>query len=344
MIIMYLAIFFILAAGDAERGLRGHFDEDSQWEAIGIMSAFFGMVLMTVIIATLPRWDSDPHSEVIGKRRFGWGVLLVLAIGAVTLYKFFGDASNTMTTRPALNYVGVATLPCMNLLNAEGRGLSAEGVKRFSSLIDPIAEYIREKDKDGGLGSNANITDYVLTECRLNENFKIGEAIDDLFDQKQRGRLPAIPIGGATADPEAHADWDAFEKWIHHQGPRPKLQGPPIPTQTAASSSWQVCTQQQAAEIAQSRRTLKGANDPCLVYWRSIEVRQHPEKAFELECNGMKAYPDPQPPGHPTPLAECDRRTREDQSRMGIPVRGLTEEQKATYRTTWGTEHPSVRQ
>jgi len=30
-----------------------------------------------------------------------------------------------------------------------------------------------------------------------------------------RNRLPEIPIGGAREDPQTHADWDAFDKWIH---------------------------------------------------------------------------------------------------------------------------------
>jgi hypothetical protein len=96
------------------------------------------------------------------------------------------------------------------------------------------------------------------------------------------------------------------------------------------------CTQQQAAEIVETRRTLEGANDPCVVHWRSIEVQQHPERAAQLECTGLKAYEDPQPLGHPISLAECDRITREDQLRLGLPAIGPSEEQKATYRATWG--------
>jgi hypothetical protein len=29
------------------------------------------------------------------------------------------------------------------------------------------------------------------------------------------------PIGGATDNPVVHANWDAFGKWVHHQGPSP---------------------------------------------------------------------------------------------------------------------------
>lgn len=116
------------------------------------------------------------------------------------------------------DYPKVATLPCTNLLKAYGKEL-------FSGLIDPVAEYIGEKDQDQGFGSTANITDYVLTECRLSENSKIGEAVEKLFEEKRLGQLPRIPIGGATGDPRIHAEWIAFEKWILHKGPRPHFSG-----------------------------------------------------------------------------------------------------------------------
>ena len=61
----------------------------------------------------------------------------------------------------------------------------------------------------------------MLTECRLNETYRIGEAVFSLFEKAKASRLPTIPIGGATADPQVHAEWDAFDKWIHHRGPRP---------------------------------------------------------------------------------------------------------------------------
>jgi hypothetical protein len=96
------------------------------------------------------------------------------------------------------------------------------------------------------------------------------------------------------------------------------------------------CSREQAAEIVRVQPAWQASNDACVIYWRSLEVRQHPERAFYLECNGLKAYPDPQPRGHPIPLAECDRKLRERQARMGVPVNGMTDEQKATYRGTWG--------
>ena len=101
-------------------------------------------------------------------------------------------------------------------------------------------------------------------------------------------------------------------------------------------ASWQGCTREQAAQIIQTQRTLQASNDPCVVHWRSVEVRQHPERAADLECAGLKAFEDPQPQGHPIPLAECDRITREGQKRFGLPAMGLGEDQKAMYRATWG--------
>lgn len=103
-----------------------------------------------------------------------------------------------------------------------------------------------------------------------------------------------------------------------------------------APQSQQACSEQVAAELVRVQHTLQASNDPCVVYWRSFEVRQHPERAFYLECNGLKAYPDPQPAGHPISLAECDRKLRQRQAQMGVSVSGMTDEQKAAYHATWG--------
>jgi hypothetical protein len=128
------------------------------------------------------------------------------------------------------------------------------------------------------------------------------------------------------------------------EGPPPSPDDPPATGSVAqaaapvaqASTSQVACSQQQAAEIVRVQHTLQASNDPCVIYWRSMDVRQHPERAYYLECSGLKAYPDPQPRGHPVSLAECDRKLRERQGRMGVPVTGMTEEQKVTYRATWG--------
>jgi uncharacterized protein len=130
------------------------------------------------------------------------------------------SASTHATDNNDLDYATVASLPCLTYLKAYG-------TVRFDSMKFPIAEYISEKDTnsppDKSLGSSANITDYMLTECRLNETYRIGEAVFSLFEKQESNRLPRIPIGGATQDPQAQAEWDAFDNWIHHRGRRPKF-------------------------------------------------------------------------------------------------------------------------
>jgi hypothetical protein len=103
-----------------------------------------------------------------------------------------------------------------------------------------------------------------------------------------------------------------------------------------SEASQVACSREVAAQIVRVEKTLQASNDPCVVYWRSMEVRQHPERSSYLECSGLKAYPDPQPKGHPMSLAECDRQLRARQVRMAVPVTGMSDEQKAIYRATWG--------
>jgi hypothetical protein len=121
-----------------------------------------------------------------------------------------GDSSITDVAK--LAYPKLAASPCVNLLNAYG-------TVYFSSFSDPIVAFIREKDE--GYGSTINIDSYLLTQCRVNESYSIGKVVDGLFELKRQNRLPQIPIGGATSKPQVEADWDAFNKWIHHNGPRP---------------------------------------------------------------------------------------------------------------------------
>ena len=110
--------------------------------------------------------------------------------GEMTHYSRVGSGSVTDSCnayqqsgpRSKSNYAKVAALPCTNLLKAYGN-------ERFSSLSDPVNEYIRKKDNDSDFGSTANIDDYVVTECRLNENYKIGEAVKTLFDKKRDGSI-----------------------------------------------------------------------------------------------------------------------------------------------------------
>jgi hypothetical protein len=119
-----------------------------------------------------------------------------------------------------LDYATISSLPCLTYLKAYR-------TTRFDAINDPIVEHMSVMDANSSpnnsLGSNINISNYVLTECRLNETFRIGEAVFHLFEKQHLNHLPRIPIGGATDDIQAHAEWNAFDKWIHHRGPLPTL-------------------------------------------------------------------------------------------------------------------------
>lgn len=140
------------------------------------------------------------------------------------------DTNNKTVTGKAppepLDYAAVASLSCVKLLDAYG-------TTQFSPLTEPLIETI--SSRGDGLGSGINILSFVATECRLHETITVGQAVENLFDQQRRNRLPRIPIGGATADPEAQATWDAFDKWIHHKGPRPVF--PPLASASTQSTS-----------------------------------------------------------------------------------------------------------
>jgi len=142
--------------------------------------------------------------------------------------------------------------------------------------------------------------------------------------------LVAVTLGACAPSQPATLDAPAPPPTDAHASTGSVPQAPTPVAQT------QACTQQVAAEIVRVQHTLQASNDPCVVYWRSFDVRQHPERAFYLECNGLKAYPDPQPAGHPVSLAECDRKLRERQAQMGVPVSGMTDQEKTTYHATWG--------
>lgn len=119
---------------------------------------------------------------------------------------------NNFSAPKSLDYAVIASLPCTKYLNAYG-------TPEFSPMSLPLIETV--SSRGDGLGSGVNIMSFVATECRLHETITIGQAVDNLFDQQRHNRLPRIPIGGATADPEVQASWDAFDKWVHHDGPRP---------------------------------------------------------------------------------------------------------------------------
>jgi hypothetical protein len=127
------------------------------------------------------------------------------------------NTSNGFAAPKPLDYAVIAAWPCK-------RYLKAYGTTEFSSITEPIIETI--SSRSDGLGSAVNIMSFVATECRLHETITIGQAVENLFDQQRHNRLPRIPIGGATNDQYVHAVWDAFDKWVHHEGPRPNF--PPI--------------------------------------------------------------------------------------------------------------------
>jgi len=106
----------------------------------------------------------------------------------------------------------LSSTPCSKLLTAYGS-------PQMPAPIDQLVEFVVEQGD--GLGSAANVLDFVATECRLNEKITIGLAVKNLFNQEKANRLPPIPVGGATNDPKVKESWKAFERWLHHQGPRP---------------------------------------------------------------------------------------------------------------------------
>jgi hypothetical protein len=143
--------------------------------------------------------------------------------------------SATANGSTAQDYVTVSALTCKDFLEAYG-------TERGMSLSEPIVDHIYKTN--GDFGSAANITDYVAIECRMHEQYKIGTAVEELFKKERQHSLPQIPIGGATADPKVHAQWDAFDKWLHHNGPRPAFltqtlapAAPALPHDSTAASS-----------------------------------------------------------------------------------------------------------
>jgi hypothetical protein len=120
-----------------------------------------------------------------------------------------------------LSYTTVAVLSCKDFLEAYGTDFSY-------SLTRPIETYVADRDAKDRFGSGAPIGDYVAIECRLHEQYKIGAAVDDLFDQNSRHSLPPLPPDDPTENPRLQAQKDALDKWLHHKGPRPQLKGSPV--------------------------------------------------------------------------------------------------------------------
>jgi len=96
------------------------------------------------------------------------------------------------------------------------------------------------------LGSSANTYDYVATECRLNETITVGQAVRSLFAQQRENRLPPIPMGGATSDPEVQATWKAFDRWVHHQGPRPVWANATLPPVSPGQAAMSIPIEEKA--------------------------------------------------------------------------------------------------
>jgi hypothetical protein len=118
-----------------------------------------------------------------------------------------------------LSYATVAALSCKDFLAAYGTEFSY-------SLTRPIETYVADKDVKDRFGSGAHLGDYVAIECRLHEQYKIGAAVDDLFDQNRRHNLPPLPPDDPTENPRLQAQKDALDMWLHHEGPRPRFKGP----------------------------------------------------------------------------------------------------------------------
>jgi hypothetical protein len=100
-------------------------------------------------------------------------------------------------------YTKIAAMPCSALLRAE----ITDG---DFNLMNPVEDYVSEKSD---ICCGVSIRDYILTQCRLNERYTIGEAVERLLEKNHSHQLPNIPIGG-TMKPEDLKDRVAFEKWL----------------------------------------------------------------------------------------------------------------------------------
>lgn len=150
-----------------------------------------------------------------------WMIFFILvALGVLIIAKFghpeHAEADNSSSTELTLSmrpYTVVAGLTCTHILNSLD-------TSEAPNLIQPVIEFIGQHDD---LGTPVNRQSYLLTECRLRESQTVGKAVDNLFEQKRTGRLPQIPIGGATNDAYERAVWVPFDKWVRHKGPRPNI-------------------------------------------------------------------------------------------------------------------------
>ncbi len=88
--------------------------------------------------------------------------------------------------------------------------------------------------------------------------------------------------------------------------------------------------------LAQQMTSTKGAaayGDLCVMYWL-FTAKWLTRESFQKACNGIKPYPDPQPPGIPATLADCERD-------LALMQDGpMTAAQKQAYRATWKIDGP----
>jgi hypothetical protein len=163
---------------------------------------------------------------------------------------------NAVSAEPArMPAQALESLPC-------AKYLGAIGTTGFPVINDALTSYVA--DRGNSLGSAANIVDYVATECRLREALAVGKAIKNLLVQEKENRLPAIPIGGATDDPDVHKTWKAFDRWIHHQGPRPEIVAPSA-TSVSTTPSTSFTPIEEKAAIDQTMRGKYRAIDALVI-------------------------------------------------------------------------------
>jgi hypothetical protein len=233
--ILWFVLSFVVANAASQRG-RGKYD----WFALSILTS---PILAALFLLLFPPIHHQGGAYSVDDQRLyaaieidepyrGTGRGASIAVRAtifVTLVGLGGlfivaksgqpelprnDVSTASRAVPLTkSYETVAQLTCMDLLNALDTA-------RLSEIVDPVIEFVGQHND---LGTPVNATSYLLTECRLHEGQTIAKALDNLFEQKRTGRLPQIPIGGATSDAYVRAIWIPFDKWVRHQGPRPNF-------------------------------------------------------------------------------------------------------------------------
>lgn len=233
--ILWFLLSFVIANAASQRG-RGPF----AWFIFSIVTSPILAALLLLLFPPVANFSTDvlgsdqtirTSIQYDDERRSKSAVpAIVILIGSVTILlavlgyllvemqKNSHPAADTSTSSLGLPsnslvaYGTVQTYLCSQFLNAFD-------TPTFQELSGPIISYVRTFEPT--FGTNTNIVNFTLTECRLNENELIGKAVSNLFEQKRVNRLPRIPIGGATNDIVVENNWSDFKRWIHHQGPRP---------------------------------------------------------------------------------------------------------------------------